>query len=298
MFHISSLRRLAAVALFVAPLGVVGQTTPQTAKTSATQSFSAFLFGSDAARKTQMLYLPSDLPGGTAGRIHRVYFQHASTNSTVTLGKLRLTLGHTTNTAFVPVTRFYAGQDTVLKAATYTIAPGAVLGEWFGIDLDTVARFSYDPTRTLIVGVSFATSTNQAFGTFGDNTFGTSPGAGKKLYAAADTASRGLTGSSTWQHFGFDNRPVGLARDLELTSPLLLFPNPAADRLTVVLPETTAPAILTLTDALGRVVVRRETPATALRTGEALDLRTLPAGAYALTVAQGDRRTTRRVVHL
>ena len=285
-------RLLTAAALLAFPFASTGQIAPQIAKVSATRSFSAFLLGSDAARKTQLLYQPAELPGAPAGPIHRVYFMHAGTGATVTLSNLRLTLGQTANTAFVPATRFYAGQTTVLAKASYTIAPGTA-GGWFGLDLDTT--FAYDPARTLIVGVSFTASANQAFGTFGDNTFGGSPGVGRKLYAATDTATVGLAGSAAWQHFGFDNRLLGTAAD-PLAGPLLLFPIPAADHLTVVLPEATAPAILTLTDALGRVVRHHDAPAAALRVGHVLDVRTLPAGAYALTVEQAGRRQTRRVI--
>ena len=287
-----SFRGLTATALLLAaPLFSFGQVAPQIAKSSTATVPSAFLFGSDAARKTQLLYSPANLPNAVAGPIRRVYFMYATSNATVALTDLRLTLGQTADTVFVPATRFYPGQRQVLRDSAYTIPAGSANG-WFGIDLDST--FAYDPTRTLIVGVAFATSSNQAFSTLGSNTFA-SPGAGKKLYAAADTATVGFTSSGSWPHFGFDNRLLGTTADAALAGPLLLFPNPAADRLTVVLPEAEEPATLTLTDVLGRVVLRREAPAAAVRTGEALDVHNLPAGTYALTVEQAGRRQTRRV---
>ncbi|MDO7847140.1 T9SS type A sorting domain-containing protein [Hymenobacter sp. M29] len=61
--------------------------------------------------------------------------------------------------------------------------------------------------------------------------------------------------------------------------PAQLFPNPAHHAATLRLPAGTAPAPLTLTDALGRPVRRYLAPA---GPETALDLRGLPAGLYLL----------------
>ena len=61
--------------------------------------------------------------------------------------------------------------------------------------------------------------------------------------------------------------------------PVPLYPNPARHAATLRLPAGTAPAPLTLTDALGRAVRRYPAPASPEAT---LDLRGLPAGLYLL----------------
>ncbi|WP_262895756.1 T9SS type A sorting domain-containing protein [Hymenobacter ruricola] len=70
-------------------------------------------------------------------------------------------------------------------------------------------------------------------------------------------------------------------------NPRNLFPNPAHHAATLRLPAGTAPAPLTLTDALGRAVRRYPVP---VGPETALDLRGLPAGLYLLRGAGPARR--------
>ena len=277
-------------ALLAGPQLATAQVTPQIAKENATRSNSTFLLGFyPTASKTQSLYLPADLTGAAAGNIASLYFMYGSTGNTTgtTLSDLTIKLGQTASTGFSG-TSFFPDPTfvTVLNNPSYTIAPG-VSGEWFSIPL--TAPFTYDPTQTLILQITFTGSTSTNFGTFG------SANNGKKLYANTPTDLTGSLSSGTWQHFGFDlGNTTGVATDAPAAA-LLCFPNPATTALTVVVPRAEAPADVTLTDALGRVVRRVSVPATALRAGEVLNVRDLPAGPYVLTVLQGTRRLSRRV---
>lgn len=67
---------------------------------------------------------------------------------------------------------------------------------------------------------------------------------------------------------------------------LLLYPNPAADWLTIVLPEGQGERLAELADATGRVVLRQALAGEA--THSTLDLRGLPPGAYVLSVRTPD----------
>ena len=67
---------------------------------------------------------------------------------------------------------------------------------------------------------------------------------------------------------------------------LLLYPNPAADWLTIVLPEGQGERLAELADATGRVVLRQALAGEA--THSTLDLRGLPSGAYVLSVRTPD----------
>ncbi len=281
---------LALGALLAGPQLATAQLTPQIAKVNATRSNSTFLLGFyPTASKTQSLYLPADLAGAAAGNIASLYFMYGSTGNTTgtTLSDLTIKLGQTTSTGFSGTTFFSdSAFVTVLTNPSYTIAPG-VSGEWFSIPLTT--PFTYDPTQTLILQIIFTGSTATNFGTFG------SANNGKKLYGNAPTDLTGSLSSGTWQHFGFDlGATTGVATDAPAAA-LLCFPNPATASFTVVMPRAEAPADLTLIDALGRVVRQVSVPATALRAGEVLNVRDLPAGPYVLTVQQGARRLSRRV---
>ena len=264
---------------------------PQIAKASAGVNNSTFFLGNPSASKTQSLYLPADLAGATAGAINRLYFQYGTSVATgVTLTNLTIRLGQTTNNVFVPANTFYAtGLDTVLRVASYTIAPGAT-SQWFRVPL--TRTFAYDPTQTLILDISFTGSSNSSFGTAGDPNFGVN--AGKKMHTADPAAVTGSTSSSTWQHFGFDLAPTGLPAAIE-SAAVTCFPDPAADRLTVRMPTAATAATLSLTDVLGRTVLRTSVAGAALQTGASLPVRELPAGPYVLTVQLGEQRFTRRV---
>lgn len=287
-------RRRSFLLLLVALLAfrATAQQIPQIAKVSATRSNSTFLLGFyPTASKTQSLYLPADLPGGSAGSIPRLYFMYGSTGITTgtTLTNLTIKLGQTTAIGFVGGNTFFADTSltTVLTSASYTIAPGPS-GTWFSIDLDT--PFAYDPTQTLILQITFTGSTATNFGTFGD------PNNGKKMYADTPGATTGNPSSSTWQHFGFDVSPLGLTAEAGASVALQAFPNPAHEALWVRLADALLPAHLQLLDALGRPVRELQFSASDLRAGRTLPLQGVAAGSYLLSVQQGERRLVRRVV--
>lgn len=259
---------------------------PQVTKVSANTNISNYLLGNPAASKNQLLYLPADLAGATAGTINRVYFRRGTASmSGVALSDFTIKLGHTSNTTFVPATEFYTGLQTVLNQATYNPGAGAA-GEWISIPL--TSAFTYDPAKTLIVETSFTASTATYVYTDGDPHSGAN--AGKKLFSASATAITGTTTSSVWQHFGFDLGPVGVRDDAAIGASLSIFPQPATTELHLSWPAAPAgPITLSLYDAQGRRVREQQTSAELVRLGySALPTAELAAGTYSLVVAVAD----------
>ena len=113
---------------------------PQVTKVSANTNISNYLLGNPAASKNQLLYLPADLAGATAGTINRVYFRRGTASmSGVALSDFTIKLGHTSNTTFVPATEFYTGLQTVLNQATaITGTTTSSVWQHFGFDLGPV----------------------------------------------------------------------------------------------------------------------------------------------------------------
>lgn len=235
-------------------------------------SSSTFLLGNtNYARHTQCLYTPSDFTGAAAGTIFRLYYRYGTSGIELgnTLGSLTIKLGQTTATAFSGV-QFVTGLQTVLTTPSYTIAPGTS-GAWFAIDLTT--PFVYDPAQSLVVDISFETSSNTPFGTMS-----TSGHTGRKIM----WEFTGTTSGESWdtlQDLGFDLSSVGMS-ERALTN-TYLFPNPTTTQADL---SWSAPlqenATLTVTDLTGRVVVTDQVPSGAVRTS--VPVSTLSAGTYVI----------------
>jgi Secretion system C-terminal sorting domain len=289
--------RLIAVALWAMPLLAAAQASPQVYKNNGGNTNSTFALGnSDYARKTQLLYDPQSIQNAVAGQMQRVYFAYGSSDQAigVILDSLTIRVGQTADVN-IPSTTFYTGLKRVAYKPTITI-PAGTSGDWFGIDLDST--FTYDPTQSLIVEITFADSRKPTtglpsnFGTAGDNVLGSNR---KKLCDPNPYATVSTVSSTTWQHFGFDVTPLGLADDAA-SAALQAFPSPAHERLTVRWPEAAAtPANVTLADVLGRTVRTATVSASALQAGHSLSVSGLPGGTYVLTVTQNNRRLVRRV---
>jgi len=208
-------------------------------------SNSTFLLGNLTALRTQCLYLPGDLVNPVAGAITRLYYRYGTTAQTtgVTLGNVQIKLGLTNEVAFAGGNTYFTGLTTVLASTTLTIPPGTT-GDWFPIDLQT--PFLYNPNRTLIIEIEFETTTAAAFGTYG-----TTPNNGRKLYSGTSGTVTGNTTSSTWQDMGFDlDLGAGIVH-LE-SGGTAIWPNPAHDRVNLLLPEGMRGSI-DFIDASGRV---------------------------------------------
>ncbi len=233
-------------------------------------SNSTFLLGNlSTASHSQCLYLPGDLTGAVAGEITRLYYRYGTTgqaNGNV-LTDFMVRLTQTTATAFAGGNTFFTGLDTALVRASYSIAPGTT-GDWFAIDLDST--FTYDPTRTLVVDLSFTGSVTTTFGTLATNQ------AGRKLYWNDLSSPTGQSVVTTWQDIGFDVAvPTGISAPAASTT-TQLFPNP-----------TTGLVHLRSAGSLGPLEVHDLTGRTLLRFAPSgpeadLDLRTLPPGTYLL----------------
>lgn len=202
----------------------------QIVKATLGTSNSTFLLGNTQALRTQCLYLPSDLANPVAGNITRLYYRYGTTaqNTGVTLGNLVIRMGLTNEVAFAGGNIYFTGLDQVLSAASFTIPPGTT-GDWFPIDLQT--PFAYNPNRTLIIEIEFATTTAQVFGTYG-----TTPNNGRKLYSGTTGTATGTTTSTTWQDMGFD-LDIGSGIAHFETARAAIWPNPASEIVNVRLPE-------------------------------------------------------------
>ena len=177
----------------VLPFGLFAQQAQRCCGTSN----STFLLGNtNFAPHTQSLYLPDDLVNEESGMITTLYFRYGNTGEDLgnTLSGLLIRLGMTSAGSFAG-DAFYTDLDTVLLAASYTIAPG-VEGDWFSIPLQT--PFAYDANMTLILDIWFTGSTTTNFGTLGTNN------TGRKIYSLLVDAVTGTATSSTWQDIGFD----------------------------------------------------------------------------------------------
>lgn len=251
----------------------------QIVKATLGTSNSTFLLGNTQALRTQCLYLPSDLANPVAGNITRLYYRYGTTaqNTGVTLGNLVIRMGLTNEVAFAGGNTYFTGLDQVLSAASFTIPPGTT-GDWFPIDLQT--PFAYNPNRTLIIEIEFATTTAQAFGTYG-----TTPNNGRKLYSGTTGTATGTTTSTTWQDMGFDLDIGSGMEDVESAS-VLLWPNPARDEVAVRF-ATEVTGTVEAIGADGRVARSWPTSTSALIT---LELVGLAPGAYALRL-RGDTGT-------
>lgn len=240
-------------------------------------SSSTFLLGStDYARHTQCLYAPDELEGATDGYIVRMYYRYGISGITLgnTLGDVTIKLGQTTATAFSGVD-FLTGLQTVLETASLSIAPGAS-GDWFSIDLTT--PFEFDPTRSLVVDISFETSENTSFGTMS-----TSGNVGRKIMSEFT----GTTSGESWdtlQDLGFDLSLTGMS-ERALTG-AVLFPNPTSARVDLVWSEPLVTnATLTVHDASGRLVHTAQVGAGNTRT--IMDLASLSSGLYGVQLRDG-----------
>lgn len=235
-------------------------------------SNSTFLFGSTTyARHSQLLYLPGDLTNAVDGPITHLYFRYGSTGEDLgnTLGNFVVRLGLTNETAFANGNEYFTGLDVVYTASEFTIAPGTT-GEWFWFSLQT--PFNYNTNRTLIVDISFETSTTTNFGTYGNTN------SGRKLVSPDPASPTGSTTSSTWQDIGFDIDGTLLV-DGPADWSASLWPNPAGEQAWLRWAKGAPDALrLVLVDASGRIVQDMNIPSGTTQT--AINLQGLDAGIY------------------
>lgn len=234
-------------------------------------SNSTFLLGNTQALRTQCLYLPSDLVNPVNGSITRLYYRYGTTGQAtgVTLGDLTIRIGITNEVGFAGGDTYFTGLQQALTSASFSIPPGTT-GEWFPIDLQTPVV--YNPNRTLIIEIEFATTTAQAFGTYG-----TTPNQGRKLYSGTTGTTTGNTTSTTWQDLGFDLDTGTGIKHFE-TMGAIIWPNPAQEETSLRLPLGGTGTIEAISTD-GRVA--RTWPG-ASSAPVSLDLGGLPSGTYAL----------------
>ena len=101
-----------------------------------------------------------------------------------------------------------------------------------------------------------------------------------------DTASIDTTGIDT----------TGIARVAKPTVPFTLTPNPTTGKVTVTVAQPAPKCELTLRDAAGHEVLRKELSTFNSQLSTTLDLRHLPAGAYFVTLSTPTASSTQRLV--
>lgn len=249
-------------------------------------SNSTFLLGNtNYARHSQMIYLPGDLTNATDGPITHLYFRYGSTGQDQgnTMSNFMVRLGLTDETAFANGNEYFTDLDVVYSASSFTIAPGTT-GEWLWFSLQT--PFLYNTGRTLIVDITFESSTTVNFGTLGTTNNG------RKLVSPDLGATTGSVTSSTWQDIGFDiDGTLGLSASGGLD--VELWPNPATS--TSILRwsgGTPTPSSVDLHDINGRLVRTTRVPTGAQQCE--IDVHDLDPGLYLLR--WGGTRSARLVV--
>ena len=200
------------------------QIVAQTAFKSGGTFNSSFLLGNTTyAKKSQLLFSPADLTNEVSGQINKIYFRYGqggvANNQTLTNFKIKL--GHTEITEYVAPFLFISNLKTVLDSTSYTIPAGSS-GSWFSLKLDSL--FNYDANKTLVVELSFETSTIAIWGTFGTNN---SPV--KKLISPRLADTLGDPEATTWQDFGFDISTTDVDKKMYSDSDFELYPNPVSD---------------------------------------------------------------------
>jgi hypothetical protein len=227
------------------------------------------------------------MPAGQSGDIVRIYYRYGDTGEDLgnTLGDLRIRMGQTNATGFQSGNIFFTGLEMVLHEETYTIAPG-VEGDWFSIDLTT--PFTYDPTKTLIIDIMFATTTTLNFGTLGTENDG------RKLRQVDTTSTIGSDfPSTTWQDMGFDlmtsTGVVSVGTDADPS----IFPNPFKDSFDLILEDGDVHDVA-IFDPSGRKVLSLRIPANSTRT--TIDLAACAPGCYLVQVVTANGVQSWRVL--
>ena len=252
-------------------------------------SNSTFLLGyASYARKSQCIFLPSDLTNAQSGTINRLYYKYGSTGtgSDQMLTNFNIMIGQTTATSFSGSYDFFTGLTPVMSSAFYTI-PAGTAGNWFPIDLDVA--FNYDASQTLIIQLSFDSSAIQSWGTYG-----TSNNPVKKIISPDVNATVGDGSSTTWQDMGFDLGPVGVESAMSKKLQFEISPNPANNFLIISL-QNASPlkCNFQLSDITGRAV--KYLP---LTPGEShrIAMGDLIPGIYFATIRDEKQIITRKVI--
>lgn len=177
--------------------------TPMFSKGGGTNA-NSFPWNSATVLKTQNIYLPGDIiTSPTGGNINRIYLRSSVVSGTATFSNLNINLGQTTATAFATSgTTFFTGLTNAYTAATVTLTSAAVGGNWYYIDLTT--PYLYDPTKTLIVEITFTAKTAGGFTSL--TTVGPAAPNNKRIHSTSIAAATGTT-ATAWMDLGIDVIP-------------------------------------------------------------------------------------------
>jgi len=261
--------RISILLLFLVFQAFTSLKAQQIFKTNGSSSSTFFLGNVDYARKSQCLYPPSLLTNEVSGKIKKIYFKYGTgTVNNQVLTDFKIKFGQTSDATITGI-NFYTGLSTVLDSATFTI-PSGTNGTWFSIKVDST--FDYDATKSIIVEVSFQTSTIQVWGTLGTSNTPT-----RKLISEFVDATTGDGSSGTLQDFGFDLTTItSNSPKVFVDNSFTIFPNPATNSIMVNRDtDLKSSANYSVRNSLGKIILSGK-----FSNHSEIDIQVLPAGVY------------------
>jgi hypothetical protein len=252
---------------------------------------SAFLFGSNLARKTQCIYKPSDFNSmPNIGEIIKIYYRYGTTgiSNSHDLSPFSIKMGQTADTIFPSDSLFFTGLTLVRWDSIFTI-PGGVQGDWFGIDLQT--PFIFDSSKTLIVETQFYNNTAINFGTLGSSNL-------TQKLVSSDTAAVYQTGvgSTTWQDFGFDYIVTTGLKTALTSNDIVVFPNPSKDQFQLSNINLIENGRLYISDLCGKVVYSKNI--NEQQSTELINISDLNRGVYYIKIESENTHIIKKIVKL
>jgi photosystem II stability/assembly factor-like uncharacterized protein len=135
--------------------------TPQYYNYALIEGTNYYPFGVPGGERVDFLYPAGNLNQPTiarSGNITKIYFYMGYTNGNATLTNLTIKMGQSSITT-LPTGTYYTGQmDTVYYRASVNIT--STIGAWMSFTLDH--PFTYDSTKSLIVGIQQCGATNNS----------------------------------------------------------------------------------------------------------------------------------------
>ncbi len=268
-------------------------------------STTAMDFHSPLARKYQIIYRPSELPGLPGGPLRSVYFRVGRTygpftpNPTV-YDTIRIKMGYTQDATFkdtmmhgFPYTFFMTGLVQVFFQTSFSVYGADSIGTWVRFPID---GFNYDPNTNLVVELFRGNQTiNQGFDWMLTRTcYRCRLGA---FYDSSLYVNASAVGNQADIGFNDSTASVG---GLSTLKGFYAYPNPSQGLFTVGFEPSGGNASsvqVSVSDMAGRQVWQRsyQDVRADLFTAN-IDLRSRPKGIYLLRVQAGEAQALQRVV--
>ena len=148
---------------------------------------------------------------------------------------------------------FARGFKKVFSRPYYRIARAAE-NTWFKIELDST--FAHDPTKSLILDVTFKDNPGATFSTQGQGDFSRS----MRAYSSNLSDTTGSSSSNTIPHFGIEYVDPSATFALAGATRLLAWPSPASSSIAIAASKP-GKQLIELRSATGSLVLRTQTDA-------------------------------------